>query len=183
MRTLSCPPNAEVNGLLLNAYVDNMMGDETAPVFKQHGLMNLDPNKWYPLSAMLNALNDLTVLPGVSLNMTAIGMKIGQDVPMPPELGPNPSLEKVLMGWDATYQFLHRGADVGKIWIEKVSATHFKTFHSVVYPDDLSYGVLYAYGRRFLPPRIPYTVHYDPDLPARDHGGRGDYTIIHIEWE
>ncbi|MBZ0318919.1 MAG: hypothetical protein K8L91_21065 [Anaerolineae bacterium] len=182
MRSLTCDPKAEVVGLMLNSYVDNMMADESAPVFKKHGLINLDPHTWYPLPPLLSALNELAALPGLSLNLTAIGMKIGEGVPMPPELGPHPSLEKVLMAWDATYQFLHRSADVGKIWLEKVSDKHFKTFHSVVYPDDLSYGVLYAYGRRFLPPGTHFTVRYDSDLPARDYGGTTPYTIIHIHW-
>ncbi|GIK64777.1 MAG: hypothetical protein BroJett018_25710 [Chloroflexota bacterium] len=182
MRKLTCSPDAEVIGLLLNSYVDNMMGEETAPVFKQNGLVGLDPHGWHPLIAMMNALNELAALPSVSLNLTAIGMRIGETVPMPPELGEHPTLEQVLGVWDGAYQFLHRGADVGKIWIEKVGNTHFKTFHSVVYPDDMSYGVLYGYGRRFLPRGTHFTVHYDEKIPARDYGGTADYTLIHIEW-
>jgi hypothetical protein len=46
----------------------------------------------------------------------------------------------------------------------------------------MSYGILYAYGRRFLPPKTPFRVYYDPDKPARDYGGQGSETIIHIQW-
>ena len=182
MRKLTCPPEAEVIGLMLNAYVDNMMGAETAPTFKKYGVVDLDPHGHYPLSRMLNALNELALMPSVSLNMVAIGMKIGEGVPMPPELGEHPTIEDVLMAWDATYQFLHRGADVGKIWIEKVNDRFFKTYHSVPYPDDMSYGVLYGYAKRFLPHGTRFTVRYDEALPARDYGGTGDYTIIDILW-
>jgi hypothetical protein len=131
---------------------------------------------------LLDALNDLAAKGNVSANMTAIGMGIGQTVPIPPEL-PHPTLEQVLNIWNDLYQGLHRNADVGSIRIEKISDKHFKTIHSVIYPDDMSYGVLYAYGRRFLPPGTYFKAYYDAEVPARDYGGTGDVTIIHIEWE
>ncbi len=182
MRTLACHPDAEVTGLLLNAYVENMMGEQTAPVFIRNGVVNLDPNSWYPLSRMMKAMNELVAVPGLSLNLTAIGMKIGADVPMPPQLGEQPNIEQVLMAWNETYQFLHRGADVGEIRIEKLSDHHYVTYHSVPYPDDMSYGVLYAYAKRFLPPGTRFTVRYDEEVHARDYGGDGQHTIIHIQW-
>ena len=55
--------------------------------------------------------------------------------------------------------------------------------HSTTTPDDMSYGLLYAYARRFLPPGTQFTVYYDPDIPARDYGGDREETIIHIEWD
>jgi hypothetical protein len=53
----------------------------------------------------------------------------------------------------------------------------------VVYPDDMSYGILYGYARRFLPPGTKFKVYYDPDVLPRDQGGSENYTIIHISWE
>jgi hypothetical protein len=147
-----------------------------------HGVADLDAMSWYPLSDFLNALNDLAANPNVAFNMVAIGMKIGQDVPLPPNM-PDPTLPDVLAVWDELYQMLHRNADVGRIIVEKVTDTHYTTAHSVPYPDDMSYGILHAYGKRFLPAGTNFTVFYDEDAPARDYGGTGESTLIHIKWE
>ena len=90
---------------------------------------------------------------------------------------------QVLMRWDDMYQMLHRNADVGGITVEKIAEKHYKTSHTVIYPDDMSYGVLFGFARRFLPPGTPFKVYYDPEIPPRDRGGEQDATIIHIEWE
>ncbi len=179
MRNLTCPPGAETIGQNLGAFIDNLQGSETAPIMKKHGLVDIDPNAWYPANMILDALNEMAKVTNTSANMTAIGMKIGQIVPF---FGvENPTLEHALSVWNDVYQALHRGGDVGKIRAEKVEDKHWKTAHSVIYPDDMSYGILYGYGRRFL--KTPFKVFYDPDVKARDHGGTGNETIIHIKWE
>lgn len=182
MRILTCPPGAETIGVNLKAFADNLMGSATRPVMEKHGVVNLEPFKWYPAQMLIDALNELSALSGSLFNLTAIGMKIGEITPMPPEIEPA-TLEKVVMIWDRLYQDLHRNADVGGILCEKISDKHFKTIHTVIYPDDLSYGVLYGFGRRFLPQGTRFSVFYDPDHPARDYGGQEDATIIHIKWD
>lgn len=178
----TCPPGAETVGLLLNSWADNLQGDETRPTMEKYGVVNLDPMSWYPVQMLLDAMNELAENFNMMQNYVAIGMKIGETVPIPPEIE-NPTLEDVLMIWDDLYQGLHRGADCGCIKIEKVSDTYFKTIQSVVYPDDMSYGVLYAYGQRFLPPGTDFTVFYDPDVTPRHKGGTGDTTYINIQWK
>jgi hypothetical protein len=179
MRKLTCPPGTETLGLLLSAFADNIQGDETRPVMEKHGMVNLAPMEWYPAQTLLDALNELGENPNTLFNFIAIGMGIGETVPMPPGVE-NPSLEQVLHLWDSLYQGLHRGGDAGKISIEKVNDTYFKTYQNGLYPDDMSYGVLYAYGKRFLPLGTHYSVFYEPDSPSRDQGG--EQTIISIQW-
>lgn len=182
MRKLSCPPEAETLGTLLHAFTDNLQSADTRPIIEKHGVADVDPFGWYPVMSLLSALNEIAENPNVVFNMVAIGMKIGEGVPLPPEME-NPTLPDVLMIWDDLYQGLHRNADLGQITCEKINDTHYKTTHSNPYPDDMSYGILYAYGRRFLPPGSNFTVYYDTDFPARDYGGTTDATIIHIKWE
>lgn len=180
MRHLTCPPGTETLGLLLSTFVDNVQGGETRPVMEKHGMVNLAPMEWYPVQKLLDALNELSQSPNTIFNFVAIGMGIGETVPMPPGVE-NPTLEQVLMLWDSLYQGLHREGDAGRITIEKISDTYFKTHQDGLYPDDMSYGVLYAYGKRFLPPGTHFTVFYELDCPPRDQGG--DKTIISIQWE
>jgi hypothetical protein len=182
MRKLTCPATSITIGQNLRAFTDNLEGIHTRPVMAKYGMVDLDPEKWYPTHLLLDALNDLSEMPGLTQNLVAIGMMIGEIIPMPPGYE-NPTLEQVYMLWDKLYQDLHRDGDVGGIRCEKVREKHVKIYHSVVYPDDLSYGLQYSYARRFLPPTTPFKVFYDPDFLPRDYGGQGEATIIHTRWE
>ncbi len=182
MRKLTCPPSTITIGQNLRAFTDNLLGSNTEPIMRKHGMVNLDPNTWYPLHKLLDAINELAETPNHTLNFVAIGMMVGEIIPFPPEYG-EPTLENVIHHWDDLYQGLHRNGYVGGIRYEKVGKRHDKTMHSTTYPDDMSYGLLYAYARRFLPPGTQFTVYYDPDIPARDYGGDREETIIHIEWD
>lgn len=182
MRKLNCPPNAEVLGQNFRAFTDNLESQTTRPIMEKYGIPNPAPDQWYPLSMLLGVLNELARKPEVSAGLVAIGLKIGEIVPMPPGR-PNPTLEQVLRGWNGIYQMLHRNGDVGTIAVEKVGPQHFKLTFTDVYPDDFSYGIIYGYGRRFLPLGTQFTVYYDPNVTPRDRGGDGNTTVIHITWE
>ncbi len=182
MRKLTCPPNSETLGTILSSFSDNLQGSDTYPVMEKHNMVNLDPMGWYPVQRLLDALNELAERSNLSSSLVAIGMKIGETVPIPPEI-PDPTVEQVLMIWDELYQGLHRGADLGCVQIEKIADNHFKTIHTNPYPDDMSYGILYTFGRRFLPPGTQFTVYYDNDFPGRDYGGTTGETTIHIQWD
>ena len=182
MRKLTCPPEAETLGENLGAFADNLQGEQLRGVMEKHNLIDLDRSAWYPMRQLLDALNDVYETLNASTSFVAIGMKIGETIPLPPGME-DPTLVDILNMWDGMYQYLHRGADAGKITIEQVGPQHYKTIHTNPYPDDMSYGVLYGYARRFLPDGTMFRVYYDPDVPARDYGGTEDYTIIHVEWE
>ncbi len=182
MRTLTCPPEAETLGVNFHAFTENLHGEFTRPIMEKHKVADVEPFGWYPAVNLLNALNEIAANPNVVFNMVAIGMKIGENTPLPPEME-NPALEDVLMVWDDMYQSLHRNGDMGGIKCEKLGEKHYSTAHTNPYPDDMSYGILYAYAKRFLPEGTHFTVSYDPESPARDYGGTSDATIINIRWE
>lgn len=182
MRKLTCPPGAEVLGQIIVPYYDNLQGSDTRPIMEKYGLVDPDPTAWYPDQQLLNALNEMGEKANLSSSLVAIGMKIGEVVPAPPNTE-DPSLEQMLAFWDTIYQSLHRNADMGCIRYEKVADKHYKTTHNDKYPDDLSYGILYAFGRRCLPKGTQFMVYYDEDFPGRDYGGTTDETIIHIKWD
>ena len=182
MRKLTCPPQSETIGINFHAFTDNLQSADTRPIMEKHGVADVEPFEWYPSVNLLNALNEIAENPNLVTNFVAIGMKIGEAVPFPPEMV-DPTLPEVLMIWDDLYQGLHRNGDMGEIKCIKHSDKHYETVHTVPYPDDMSYGIQYAYGRRLLPPGTQFTVYYDPEHPARDHGGTSEGTSIHIKWE
>lgn len=181
MRRINLPPGVETLGQNLRAFTDNLMHDESFHVAQKYGLVDLNPNEWYPAQSLLDFLYELLNSPNSSPNMVAIGMEIGKIVPMPPEMS-DPKLGDALMVWDSLYQYLHRGGDVGKIMCQKVDNKHYKLLLTDIYPDDFSYGIIYGYARRFLPRGTKFTVYYDENTVCRDKGGNGP-TIIHVSWE
>jgi len=181
MRTLTCAPTAEVLGVNLRAFSDNIQGDALEAIMKKYKFFDIEPMEWYPLNRLLAALNEINEHHNASTNYVAIGMKIGEITPLPPEMD-SPSISDVLHIWDDLYQALHRGADVGKMGYEKINDKKYNVFTSIPYPDDMTYGILYAFGKRFLPQITPFTVTYDLDTLARDHGGNDDFTTLNIEW-
>ena len=181
MRKLTCSPNVEILGIYLSAYISNLQSVETRPFVEKYGLVNLEPEGWYPSYKWLNVLNELSDHPTVTANTLAIGMEIGKIVPVPPGME-NPTLEQMLMGLDIAYHAAHRNGDVGNLLCEKLSEKHYKITVTDLYPDDLTYGVIYSYARRFLPPKTAFKVYYDEQIMPRDQGGDGP-TVIHVTWE
>ncbi len=181
MHVFHCPSNSELIGYYVLALVENIQSPEVRPIMEKHGLVNLVPDQWYPLRLWFDAFNEMLQLPNVMDNMVAIGMKIGQLIPIPPGLQ-NPTYEQMLMAWDGIYQQAHRNGDVGHILCEKVGDKHYKAILTDSYPDDLTYGIFYTLTRRFLPPGTQFKLYYDQVFPARDRGGK-DVTLIHVEWQ
>lgn len=182
MRKLSCPTGTETIGQMLHSWYENPHSDENRPIMEKYGMVKLDPFTWYPVQTLLDATNEIAERCNTTPSFVAIGMKIGTGIPLPADME-NPTLEDVLMRWNDLYQELHRGGDVGYIKIEKISDTYFRTIQAGIYPDDMSFGLLYAYGRRFLPKGTLSRVFYDPVVIPRDQGGAGEFTLINIQWD
>jgi hypothetical protein len=182
MRHLTAPADLELLGAMTTVFVNNLQGMETAPVFQKYGLVNLDPQQWYPAYKFMDAMNELAVHGNISSNMLAIGMEVGKITPLPPEMS-NPTLGEVLMMWNDLYHAVHRGhkGNIGKIVCEKVSDSHYTTSHTDLYPDDFSYGIVYGFARRFLPHGSRFRVYYENEAKRRDLG-TADITVIHVQW-
>ena len=179
MRIMTCDPKLETVGAILHVYIDNLEADIVLPLAEKRGLTKIQQDQWYPTHKLLDLLNEMAKTTNLGTASVAIGLSVGQTIPMPPELN-DPSIHDVLSVWDDLYQGIHRGGYPGHIEIQKISDTHYLTrHHKVIYPDDLSYGVLYGYGRRFLS-GVPFKVYYDEKVQRLDDGG--EFTDIHIAW-
>ena len=114
-------------------------------------------------------------------NFVAVGMAAGElgTKNLPPDME-KMSLEEFLEAYARIWVLRHRNADANAIKPEKVSDRHIRVTSRIPYPDDLLYGILYAYPRHFLPEGSGFVVKYDENIPRRDHGG--EETVIHITW-
>ena len=180
MRHLSCAPDVKLLGYYVTAFVDNAQSDEIRPIMKKHGLVDLDPMQTYPAIRWQEALNEIGNNANLTSNFVAIGMKIGEIIPVPDTMS-NPTFEQMVVEWGNAYNFAHPGGGAGGIRAEKVGEKHWKTVHTDLYPDDFMYGILYTLARRFLPRGTTFTVTYDPTVTPRDKGGNGP-TVMHVKW-
>lgn len=181
MRKLECEPGTEFSGAAMLSIVENVMSTEYLPLIEKYGYKNISPDAWYPLQDFFNFLNELFEMPNQMFNLVAIGMTIAETALMPPELG-NPTLEEMVESWDAHYQINFRNGYVGLKTTTRLDDRHYKVvLDGTKMPDDLEYGVLYGFARRFLPPGVHFLVWYDEDVLPMDKGG--DQTVLHVSWE
>ncbi|HRF98075.1 MAG TPA: hypothetical protein PLZ51_22870 [Aggregatilineales bacterium] len=185
MKKFTAPPNVELAGFMAMTFIHNLQNKDTLPIFEKYGFSDIDPNKWYSASQLMDAMNEMVATgKNYSSAFVAIGMEIGKTLPMPPELA-NPTLGDVLtLVWDMGYKSVHRNHDgnIGSIQTEKINDKHYTTIHDHLYPDDFSYGIAYGFAKRFLPEGTHFTVYYDSELPQRDMDD-ADTTVLHIKWE
>lgn len=179
MRQLTCDPNLEIRGDALLSLLQNLRAENVAPYLGQFNLTDIHTDAWYPTRDFLDLLNELDRASGHVLDYVAIGLSLAETAYMPPELEQAPFSE-MLEGWDDHYQANHRNADIGHKVTKKISDRHYTITLGSIYPDDMEYGVVYGFAKRFLPPGTPFTVWYDEDIQRLDEGG--EQTVIHVRW-
>ncbi len=180
MRKLTCEPGTEISGATLLSLVENLVADQIAPHLSKYQLVNIHPEGWYLLQNLLDLLNDLYSSRSVP-SFVAIGMSIA-DVALMPDSLSQPTFEQMLEGWNNHYQINHRYGNIGRKIAQKIDEKHYTlTLDGGVYPDDLEYGVVYGFAKRFLPAGTRFTVQYDKDVKRLDQGGTK--TVIDVQWE
>lgn len=178
MRKLNCPPGTEISGDGILSLVENIAAEEIQPVLDRHNLSDIKRDEWYPAQDYLDVLTDISK--SFYMNLVAVGMAVGQNTHMPPELE-QMGLGNILEIWDAHYQMHHRNGDIGYAETEKIADDHYAiTIHRGLYPDDLEYGVAYGFARRFLPEGQRFVVEYGKHNKRLDEGGKS--TTIHVRW-
>ncbi len=148
------------------------------PIFKKHGLEKLDPQTWYPLQKFLDVLNEIDESGGSMLDLVSIGMHIGSNFAIPPDMENLPYSELIKLT-PQIYKMTHRGSNIGSFVVLEVNPKHFKVLLQVPDPDDLWYGIVYGFTRRCLKSAgQQFTIIYDENQPRRENGG--EITTIHI---
>jgi len=170
--------NHETSGSTIMPYKDAINVDNFAGIFSRHGLGEIDPDAWYPMSKMVDIFNEMSEKSQM-MDFVSLGMKMGEQLRLPPELA-NMSFLDLVRGLEDTYNYNNRGDDSGYIRGEIVSDNHVIIHYRCPYPDDLLYGSLYGYARRFLPNNAKFVVKYDEKAKRMEQGGRE--TVIHVTW-
>jgi hypothetical protein len=181
MRTYNCDPGTEVSGATLSSLIQNVNSTDIAPFLRRYSLEYIDAADWYSSEIFLDFLNEMIHHPNTMYNLVAIGISIAEVAIMPAELE-HATFEEIVRSWNAHYQANFRNGYVGRKTAIQVDHNRYKVIlDQTILPDDLEYGVLYGFAKRFLPHGTPFSVWFDEDLPRLDEGGA--QTVLHVLWE
>ena len=174
---VSFDPNAKVRGTTILTYVA-ALGEAAYPILEKHGLIDIEPDAWYPLQPLLDALKEIYEGDfSAVLDMVHIGMKIPEHVIWPPEIQ---TLEDALFSIDVAYHMNHADGEVGFYQATQVNEREIEMVCQNPYPCDFDYGLLYAIAQRYLPPDGDLIVFHDENGPCRKYGD--DSCTYHITW-
>lgn len=178
-RFTSFDPATEINGRSVTALVTNINHAAIATLLQEHGFAQIDPDAWYPLQRVLDVLRAVSEGSNASNNLIAIGVATGKLAAesLPPQMR-HSTLDEFLIEYGKFYQLRHRNGDAGYVNTNVVDSSHIILQTRMPYPDDIGYGIFYAYARHFCPPNKYFSIHYDSSTPRRDEGGME--TIYHI---
>jgi len=181
MRQITCEPTTEISGVTILSFLKCLGVEEFAPLIQKYGYTSIDPTAWYPLQPMVDLFAKLATLPTQVLSLVDIGMNMAESARIPPQ-AQNVPFQYVLEGWDSQYQANFRNGPVGHKTAVKLAPNYYKILHTgTMLPDDLEYGMLYGFAKRFLPPGTHFRVWYDESVTQMDEGGTE--TVIHVRWE
>jgi hypothetical protein len=181
MRKRNCDPAIEICGQDLMAYPVATNAEVVLRILKKYGFAEIDPNKWYPLQPLLNALYEIGTHPDAASSLISIGVKIAEYGVEPPDLK-SARLPIVLENWEKHLYANVRNGDVGHVLTEKLGPTYYRITHQNVFPDDLCYGLAYGFARAHLPLGSNFKVWYE-DYQHRIDNSDSDKTVIYVSWE
>lgn len=182
MPRYTCDPAMELTGSTAMALLTHVNSEQTLPILQRRGLDQIDPTAWYPAQRVLDVLSDISELPGAMWDFVAIGMAAGEiGYSNLPETMRTMHFADFLEQYARVFAMRHRNSNPTTL-VESVrnGNQHVQLIFDVPYPDDLIYGIFYAYARRFLPKGKAFTVRYDELTPRKEQGG--PKTTLHIMW-
>lgn len=152
------PEEAEVSGIILQAYLNNLARELTEPILEEYGLSanNMDADSWYPNQMFLDIEHAIYKTSGGSNALVASGKSAVENY-IPPE-GVD-SLEDALMALPSVYTTNQRNLPEGYGWfIEKKSEHHFIFTNNTGTANHAAYGYVWALCQRMKDPNTSVVV-------------------------
>ncbi|MEN9444973.1 MAG: hypothetical protein RIS47_1864 [Bacteroidota bacterium] len=181
MQFIPIDPNVEVNGRTIMAFVTAMPAFQSTfeSILSESGLVNLQPDDWYPQSKWLNAFEKVGKKLG-SNTLFTIGKAIPENAEFPPQIN---NLRSALESINMAYQMNHRFGEIGYY---KLIAFNDDLRTAIMecmnpYPSDFDRGIITTMVRKFKPiSSLVITVELDHNKPTRLNGS--DSCTYRISW-
>jgi len=179
MRYTVFSPDHEILGALIISYRNSVNQQNYHDLYTQMGLDNVQPDQWYPFQRLLDVFNALAEREGAMMDFVSIALASVMGSPMPPIFEQMP-FTQIMLAFNHSLEGVNRGTDYGYTRVTEVEPNHMRIDARYPAPDDLLYGGIYGYAKRFLPKGSKFTLRYDESTPRRVHGG--DVPVIHLTW-
>lgn len=173
-----CDPHVELNGNSTKALLRSMLVDEYRHILEKYSLADIDVEAWYPLQQILNVLAEIGRNKNAMMDFVSIGLAAAEYSMFPPEIE-QVSIQEFFRLYQQVYPTRHRNGDAGQLWVDVAENGNITITLDNPYPDDLMYGMMYGFARRFSPRNKSFAVSYDTTQPRKNQGG--DVTVIRIE--
>ncbi len=157
--------------------IDVIFEKQMLNILRMFDIMEVDEEKWYPLTNLLNALKYINDEIGPN-TLFAIGKGIPKNAIFPEGID---NLEKALNSIDEAYHMNHRGGEIGYYKLVEFDSD---ARHAIMecynpYPHHFDKGLLTSMTRRFAPKdAIFIEVVADTSRPTRLDGADKDWFII-----
>jgi len=174
----TCDPNLEIDGHSASALLRSMLSDQYIDLLQSHSLDQIDEEGWYVMQDILNVLSDLADR-GSMMELVSIGMAAADASILPPEVSTMNAPDFLLL-YHKIFPTRWRNADPGRVGVHIIDEKHVDIDNYTTLPDDLFYGLMYGFVRRFNQSGIPFTVRYDDNHPRKSKGGA--YTRLNVVW-
>ncbi|MFN8531309.1 MAG: hypothetical protein U0670_22120 [Anaerolineae bacterium] len=167
---------AEVIGQTVLAFVDNLESEVIAPLLPKYGLVNIDPDKWYPHQSWMNVLKELGDMPGSTPAFVAFGRRVVETAVMPPEIKSIPEVLNLLHA--IHHMNLRNIPDEEGYLVEAKGDRHYWVYHNTPNPDDAIYGFIWGMVARYKQPDEQFVVRLIPNPHPDVHPG----SLYEIKW-
>lgn len=138
------PEGAEVSGIILLAYLNNLTRDVTEPILANYGFTEdeLDSDKWYPNQMFLDIEKTIHESSGGQTALVAIGKSAAENY-IPPK-GAD-SLEATIEALPNVYTTNQRNLPDGYGWlVEKIKDRHYRFTNNTGTTNYGAYGYVWA---------------------------------------
>ncbi len=171
-------PRVEVLGEVVLSLV-NVMGafkGISLDILRQNGIVDPEPDEWYPQQAWLNSFKMIAEKVGPN-TLYQVGRQVPQQYRFPPGID---SIESVLSDLDEAYRKSHRGGEVGHYRFQMLGMNVGQMTCDNPYPCDFDRGIISALAQRFEPPGSLVDVRHEDDAPCKKQGA--DSCVYTISW-
>lgn len=160
------PDKEEVLGLVLDCISNSKSSDIIDPIMHRYGIDTYDSNMWYRTQTLLHAMRDLYTEPSGDEACIAVGQKLGEEFLFDHGVR---TVQDAVLALHHTYHRIHRGihAEEGFL-VEKIQPNILVVTNNTPWPGEIIYGLLHAFGRRFVSARtfrvatLPPDEHFHP---------------------
>jgi hypothetical protein len=146
-------------------------------ILEKHGLTNIDPNRWYPMQAMLDVENDIyDSNDNIAKKLVSLGIQFAQEWVFAPDV--ETIFDALHIQTQLINQMFRNVPDEHGITLRDVSEKHIRAFVNIPYADDSIYGAFWGTVNRFRPKESVFIVRMIDNPDPENNPG----TCFDIRW-